>query len=193
MPNVMAALPCSCRHLWKFRIRHKVWLTPTDGVPCSNTANIAKRKTWTQSEFCTLQNSVRGQEPPKVYIVPAQETAKHPAKFGWPPLSDVGAVTKWRRETGWNLLGCPKLPNRSQPLVGRSSSGVTRVFGARGQKQWSRPPPLKSRHVSLTPTVRFLVKYTTVVVPSPQADNYPAIIWFSFNSMLIRKAVVGSL
>ena len=121
MPNVMAALPCSCRHLWKFRIRHKVWLTPTDGVPCSNTANIAKRKTWTQSEFCTLQNSVRGQEPPKVYIVPAQETAKHPAKFGWPPLSDVGAVTKWRRETGWNLLGCPKLPNRSQPLVGRSS------------------------------------------------------------------------
>jgi len=26
-----------------------------------------------------------------------------------------------RRETRWNLQGCPKLPNRSQPLVGRSS------------------------------------------------------------------------
>jgi len=38
------------------------------GVPCSNAANIGERKTWTQSEFCTWQNSVRGQEPPKMYI-----------------------------------------------------------------------------------------------------------------------------
>jgi len=53
--------------------------------------------------------------------VPAQKTAKHPAKFCWPPISDVGAVTKPRRETGWNLLGCPKLPNPSQALVGQSS------------------------------------------------------------------------
>ena len=30
-------------------------------------ANIGERKTWTQSEFCTWQNSVSGQEPPKVY------------------------------------------------------------------------------------------------------------------------------
>jgi len=29
------------------------------------------------------------------------------------------AVTLPRRETRWNLLGCPKLPNRSQPLVGQ--------------------------------------------------------------------------
>jgi len=33
--------------------------------------------------------------------VPAQETAKHRAKFGWPLLSDVGAVTKPRSETRW--------------------------------------------------------------------------------------------
>jgi len=39
----------------------------------------------------------------------------------WPPLSDVAAVMKARYETRWNLLGCPKLMNRSQPLVGRSS------------------------------------------------------------------------
>ena len=45
--------------------------------------------------------------------------AKHCAKFGWPPLSDVGAVTKPRPETSWNSLGCPKLVNRSQPLIGR--------------------------------------------------------------------------
>jgi len=48
-----------------------------------------------------------------VYSVPAQETAKHRAKFGWLPLSDAAAVTKPRRETRWNLLGCPKLTKRS--------------------------------------------------------------------------------
>ena len=36
-------------------------------------------------------------------------------------LSDVGAVMKPRLEARWNLLGCPKLANRSQPLVDRSS------------------------------------------------------------------------
>jgi len=30
--------------------------------------------------------------------VPAQKTAKHRAKFGWPPVSDVAALTKARRE-----------------------------------------------------------------------------------------------
>ena len=56
------------------------------------------------------------------YSVPAHETAKYRAKFGWPPLSDVAVVTKPRLETcSWNLLGCPKLANRCQPLVGRSS------------------------------------------------------------------------
>jgi len=32
-----------------------------------NAVNIGERKTWTQREFCTWQNSVRGQEPPKMY------------------------------------------------------------------------------------------------------------------------------
>jgi len=62
---------------------------------------------------------LRGNSPPKcICSVPAQETAKH---LGWPSLSDVGAVTKPRRETCWNFLGCSKLANRSQPLVSRSS------------------------------------------------------------------------
>jgi len=88
------------------------------------TLPIGEHKTWrTQLEFCTWQNSVTGQEPPKMYIysVAAQKTAKHRAKFGWLPLSDAAAVTKPRRETRWNLLVCPKLTKRSQPLVGRSS------------------------------------------------------------------------
>jgi len=44
-----------------------------------------------------------GKSPRKcigLYSVAAQETAKHRAKFGWPPVSDVAAVlTKPRRET----------------------------------------------------------------------------------------------
>jgi len=76
---------------------------------------------WTWSEFCTWQNSVRGKRPRKcIYSVAAQETVKHRTKFGWPPVSGVGAVTKARRETRWNLLGCPKLANRSRPLTGRN-------------------------------------------------------------------------
>ena len=56
-----------------------------------------------------------------IYSVAAQETAKHRARFGWPPVNDVASVAKPRRKTRWNLLGCPKLPNQSQPLVGWSS------------------------------------------------------------------------
>jgi len=44
------------------------------------------------------------------------------AKFGWRPLLECCAVTLARRETRWNLHGCPKLTKRSQPLVGQSSS-----------------------------------------------------------------------
>jgi len=72
--------------------------------------------------LCTWHNSVTGQDPQKcIYSVPSLEAAKHRAKFGWPPSSDVDAITKPRRESGWNLLGCPKLANGSQPLEGRSA------------------------------------------------------------------------
>jgi len=43
------------------------------------------------------------------------------AKFGWRPLLQCRAVTLPRRKTHWNFQGCPKLPDQSQPLVGRSS------------------------------------------------------------------------
>ena len=56
-----------------------------------------------------------------LYSVSAQETAKHCAKFCLPAVSDVATVTKTRRETRWNLLGCLKLSYGSQPLVGWSS------------------------------------------------------------------------
>jgi len=79
MPNVMAALP----NIGGPLLNAAVWLTPTARVPCSNAANIGERKTWTQSEFCTWQNSVRGKSPRKrIYDVPAQEKAEYRAKFG---------------------------------------------------------------------------------------------------------------
>jgi len=37
------------------------------------------------------------------------------------PTTRCRAVTLPRRETRWNLQGCLKLPDESQPLVGRSS------------------------------------------------------------------------
>ena len=43
------------------------------------------------------------------------------AKFGWRPLLECRAVTLPRRQTRWNLQGCPKLTKWSQPLVGQSS------------------------------------------------------------------------
>jgi len=104
MPNVMAAQPnigsalCESSVIPFLVPRRKVWLTPAAKVPCI-ADNIGERQSWTHSEFCTWQNSVREQEPRKcVYSVPAQETAKDRAKFGWPPVCDVAAVTKARRE-----------------------------------------------------------------------------------------------
>jgi len=106
MPKVMAAQPNVGGALCKSSIipflvpRRKVWLTDAAGVPSSNSASIRERKTWTQSEFCTWQIPSGGQSPQKcIYNVPAHETAKHCAKFAWPPVNDVAAVTKPRRET----------------------------------------------------------------------------------------------
>jgi len=96
MPNVMAALgiyvapSVQNEEERNFRRPNSVpCSTPQSladdyaGVPCSNAANTGERNTWTQSEFCNWQNSVRGQKRPKMYTgVPAQETAKHRAKFG---------------------------------------------------------------------------------------------------------------
>ena len=51
------------------------------------------------------------------------------AKFGWRPLLECRAVTLPRRESRWNLQGCPKLANRSQPLVGESSPYCKNMWG----------------------------------------------------------------
>jgi len=120
MPNVMAAQPniggaaCESSVIPFLVPRRKVWLMSAAGVPRCNAVNIGEGKTWTQSEFCTWQNSVRGQEPPKpcpqkcIYSVAARETAKHRAKYGWPPVSDVAAVTKPITRNPSKFAGVPQ-------------------------------------------------------------------------------------
>jgi len=74
MPNVMAAQPniggalCESSVIPFLLPRRKGWVTPTGRMPRSNAANIGERKTWTQSEVCTWQTSVRGKIPLKMYI-----------------------------------------------------------------------------------------------------------------------------
>jgi len=51
------------------------------------------------------------------------------AKFGWHPLLECCALTLPRHETRWHLLGCPKLANKSQLLVGRSSPYCEDMWG----------------------------------------------------------------
>jgi len=46
-----------------------------------------------QGEVCTWQNSIRAKATQKF----SQGTAKLCAKFGWPPVNDVAAVTKPKR------------------------------------------------------------------------------------------------
>jgi len=106
--------------------RRKVWLTPTIlecrtvTLPIYESARLGRKV-----NFAPGKIPLRSKSPRKcIYNLPAQETAEQCAKFGWTPLSDVAAVTKPRRETGWNLLGCHKLTNRSQLLVGRSCEGI---------------------------------------------------------------------
>jgi len=102
-----------------------VWLTLTARVPSSNVANTGERKIWTQSEFRTWQNSVRGQELQNcIYDVPGQETAKHRAKFGWPPLSDVAAVAKTR-----NPLKFAGVPKTRQTISAASGPKFTILWG----------------------------------------------------------------
>ena len=52
------------------------------------------------------------------------------AMFGWRPQPECRAVPLPRRRTRWNLLGCPKLANRCQPLVGRSSPYCEDMWGS---------------------------------------------------------------
>jgi len=117
MSNVMAALPniggafCESSVI-PFLVPHrKVWLTPAAGVPCSNAAKITRTRDldvikWILDRVKFCQGAIRASE--NVYNVAAQETAKHRAKSGWPPVSDVAAVTNARRRETVAFAGVPQ-------------------------------------------------------------------------------------
>jgi len=73
--------------------------------------------TWTKMYTRMWANAQRDGRPAEYSWLPLFNAAK----FGWRPLLECCAVTLPRRETRWNLQWCPKLANRSQPLVARSS------------------------------------------------------------------------
>jgi len=82
-----------------FRVpRRKAWLTPACVVmvPWEN-ARLGRKVNFAPVKIPSGDNSPQNCI---LYSVPAHETdVKHRAKFGWPPVSDVAAVTKARRET----------------------------------------------------------------------------------------------
>jgi len=132
MPKMMAALPnthgavCESSvipflvprgHAAKF-YRYPLLECRAVTLPIYENARLGRKVNFAPA---IITSGARGPKVYILYIVPALEMAKHRAKFICPLLSDVGALKKLTRETRYNLLGCPKLVNRSQPLVGRSS------------------------------------------------------------------------
>ena len=80
----------------------------------SATAEIRR---WKKEETRMWANAQRDGRPAEYRWRPMFSAAK----FGWRRLLEYRAVTLPRRQTRWNLQGCPKLTKRSQPLEGRNS------------------------------------------------------------------------
>jgi len=102
----------------------KVWLMPTTWVLCSNAANTGECKTWTQSEVCTWQNSVRGQQPPKMYIWCTSPGDGQRSCTVWLASGERRRCSnEANMRNPLQFAGVPKHPKvkRCQPLVGRSS------------------------------------------------------------------------
>ena len=104
MPNVMTAQPNIGGAVCKSSIipflipRRKAWLTPAAGVPAVTLPIQKNARLGRTVNFAPGIIPSGGKIPRKcIYSAPAQETAKHRAKFGWPPVGDVAAVTKPRR------------------------------------------------------------------------------------------------
>ena len=61
-----------------------------------------------------------------IYRVPGQETAIHHAKFSWPPVNDVSAVTKARRD---NPLKFTEVAQTRQQISAVSRPKFTILWG----------------------------------------------------------------
>jgi len=106
MPNVMAAQPniggvlCESSVIPFLVPRRKVWLTPLLECRAVTLPVWEKARRGRKVNFARGEIPSGGKSPRKcTYSVLAEETAKRCAKFGWPPVNDVAAVTKPRPET----------------------------------------------------------------------------------------------
>jgi len=108
------------------------------------------------------------------------------ANFGWRPLLECCAVMLQRRENCCNLQGCPKLANRSQPLVGRSSPYYEDMW--RRYRCLTSFFPIVDRCLSLFPVS--VTSSTALPAPlSPVIDNavYSAEVWYTSNLRCRRR------
>ena len=101
------------------------------------------------------------------------------ANFGWRPLVECRAVTLPRRQTRWNLQGCPKLTKRSQLLVGRSSPYYEDIW----RTYWCLTSfipivdmclnceDIAQQTCGMVPRWRFLATFLRPVFPSSRAQH----------------------
>ena len=93
----------------------------------TRSANIGERNTWTQSEFCTWQNSVRlGKCPRKcIHSVTAQDTAKHGAFW----LTSVERRRCSNEVNTWNPLKFAGVPQTGRPISAANGLKFTILWG----------------------------------------------------------------
>jgi len=114
------SIPCISCHAAKF-------LTPTARVPCSNAGNIGEHKTLTQSEFCTSHNSVRGQEPTKVYTqYTSTEDGQTSCKVSLTPVERLRCSDEAKTRNPLKFAGVPRT---HQPISAASGPKFTILWG----------------------------------------------------------------
>ena len=107
MPNVMAAQPniggalCeSSVHVIPFLVPRRFGSRPLVDCRAVTLPIYENARLGLEVNFAPDKIPSGSKIPQKcTYHIIAQETAKHRAKFGWPSVSDVAAVTKEGRET----------------------------------------------------------------------------------------------
>jgi len=118
MPNVMTAQQhiggalCESSVIPFLVPRCKVWLTLLLEC-CAVTLPIqVNARPWSKMNFA-LGKIASGDKSPRkcIYSVPAQETAKHCAKFAWPPVSDV-CSNEGKTRNPLKFAGVPQTPEQ---------------------------------------------------------------------------------
>jgi len=113
--------PAQYRPRWRLCSAPQSLADAAAGVPCSRptSANIGERKIWTHvAKF--HQGAIA--PPPKMYIwCTSSGDGQTSCKVWWASGERRRCSNEGNTRNPLKFAGLPKLPNRSQPLVGRSS------------------------------------------------------------------------